>query len=616
MSTYLSKINSPRDLKGLSLEQLHVLASEIRQELIEVVTENGGHLGSNLGVVELTIALHFVFDIEHDFILWDVSNQTYTHKLLTGRREGFRTLRRYGGISGFANREESPYDHFTFGHAGTAIATALGIACGNEMSNRSSKVIAVVGDGAMTCGSSYEAINNCGTMRKNLIVILNDNSMSISPTVGSLSRYLTELRTAPLYEEVKKEVHAVLSSIPKLGLPIEHTLERVKMAIKAYLGINIFQELGFQYYGPIDGHDLRLLIRTLQGIRHQQRPVLLHVVTQKGKGHPKAEVDPVSLHGLAPNSKRPLGKPYTKVFSDTLVRLAQDDPRIVAITAAMSDGTGLTEFKERFPQRYYDVAICEQTAVALAAGLAHTGARPIVAIYSTFLQRGYDQVFQEVCLQNLPIIFAMDRAGVVGPDGPTHHGLFDISYLRVLPNIVLMAPKDKTEFEGMLEFALRLGRPCAIRYPRKDVPRWDLATSALELGKAETLFEGEEVVMVAYGSMVETAVEVRHRLLGRGIKVGVVNGRFAKPLDAGLIEGLLKRYQVILTVEEHALMGGFGSAILEVASQMGLDTGRIKTLGVPDRFIEHGERDQLLRIIGLHPDPLVTTILSILARLG
>ncbi|OHB72212.1 MAG: 1-deoxy-D-xylulose-5-phosphate synthase [Planctomycetes bacterium RBG_16_43_13] len=582
-------------------------------------------MGSNLGVVELTLALHYVFDVDNDIFVWDVSNQTYVHKILTGRKERLNTIRQYKGLSGFGNKEESKYDPFTFGHAGTAISTALGIVCGDDLLNNNRKVVAITGDGAITAGMSYEALNNCGHLKKNLLVVLNDNGMSISPTVGAISNYLNTLRTVPLYDEVKKEIYNLLNKIPLVGTPVEHTLERIRNMIKASVGWNLFSALGFQYYGPIDGHNVKLLIKTFHNIRHQKKPVLLHIMTRKGKGHPDVDKDPMALHGISPKSKEskveggvaPLPKvSYTKAFAKSAVQLAEKDKKVVAITAAMPEGTGLVDFANAFPDRYFDVGICEQHAVALAAGIAHAGAKPIAAIYSTFLQRGYDQVFQEVCLQNLPVVFALDRAGIAGADGPTHNGLFDIAYLRTLPNIVLMAPKDGAELDKMLEFSLTLKQPSAIRYPRANIPdftKYVFKDNPLEVGRAEMLLEGRDVAIVAYGAMVEIALKAAELLKAESVSVGVVNARFAKPFDEDIIAALVQKYSFIVTLEEHALVGGFGSAVLETVSKLQGDLQRVKILAVPDKFIEHGERNQLIDVLGLDAKGVANTVKCLLS---
>ncbi|OHB77082.1 MAG: 1-deoxy-D-xylulose-5-phosphate synthase [Planctomycetes bacterium RBG_16_59_8] len=619
MPLLLDTIKRPRDIRKLKLSELPLLAEEVRREIIEVVSHRGGHLGSNLGVVDLTIALHYVFDIENDVVTWDVSNQTYTHKILTGRRERFPTLRQQHGISGFANREESPYDPFTFGHAGTAISTAVGIVSGDELTGRNRKVIAVVGDGAMTCGVSYEALNNCGASKKNILVILNDNTMSISRTVGAMSNYLNDLRTAPLYNELKSEIHEMLNKLPVVGHPIEEGLETIRRSLKATVGNNLFSALGFHYYGPINGHDLPLLVRTLRNLKRQKKPILLHLITQKGKGHPDAGSDPHALHGVTPRRAEtkievktlPAKKPYTKVFAESLIRLAERDNRIVAVTAAMPEGTGLIEFEKRFPSRFFDVGICEQHAVGLAAGLAHVGLRPVAAIYSTFLQRAYDQVFQELCLQKLPVVIAMDRAGIVGADGATHNGLFDIAYLRTFPNIVLTAPRDAEELDAMLAFALTLDVPTAIRYPRTDIPDFSslqIARTPIRLGKAEVLTTGADGAILAYGSMVETALAASAALSREGIDLCVVNARFVKPLDTGIVRELLTEQPFLLLMEEHSSAGGFCSAVMEAAVQLGLDTRKMKPLALADKFLEHGDRKNLLQAQGLDPESVVALV--------
>jgi len=616
---YLSKINSPLDLKNLSSEELYLLAGEIREEIILTVMKNGGHLASNLGAVELTLALLYVFDVPNDIIIWDVSHNVYTYKLLTGRRDSFSTIRQYNGLSGYSEKKEGLYDPFTVGHAGTSISTALGVLCGDEILDKKRKIIAVIGDGGITTGLSYEAINNCRQLGKRLLVILNDNAMSISPTVGALSRYLSELRVSPIYEELRKEVHTVLEKT-KIGGLMESSVEKLKTSIKASLNVNIFTALGFEYFGVIDGHNIPLLIKMLKNLKNIQRPVLLHITTKKGKGYKDAEANPVMFHSVStPREKSSSqGLSYTQVFGSAICRLAQKDKRIVAITAAMADGTGLVEFSKRFPDRFFDVGICEQHAVALASGLAFGGARPIVAIYSTFLQRAYDQIFQEASLQNLPIIFMMDRSGLVGEDGPTHHGVFDIAYLRLYPNIILMAPKDAGELEKMLEFALTLKCPVAIRYPKTEAPdlsKYTTSDEKIKLGKAEILAGGGDITFLAYGSMVKIALDAGEILAQDGIKVQIVNGRFAKPIDAELIGELLQKQNLVITIEEHTIVGGFGAAVLEEGIRRGWNLQKIKVWGIQDRFVTHGARDILLREIGLDAKGLAEGVKSILQKI-
>lgn len=625
MPPLLDTINSPADLKKVPREQLPALAEEIRQEILRVVTQNGGHLGSNLGAVELTMALHYVFDSPHDQIVWDVSHQIYTHKILTGRRTRFETLRQAGGISGFSNKDESPHDSFTWAHAGTAISTALGMICADDILHRDRRVIAVAGDGSLTCGVAFEGLNQAGALKKNLLVILNDNSMSISKTVGALSNYLHKIRTLPLYREVKHEVLDLAEKMPVVGPRLDTITEHLRNTIRANWGGYIFEELGFYYLGPVDGHDVNGLIDHLRELKTLNKPAMLHLVTQKGKGHPNAATDPFCLHAAAPGKSLPASpklpssperktlepdkvtkvvaapkKSYTQVFGNAICDVARKNPRVIAITAAMPDGTGLLDFAKEFPNRFFDVGICEQHAVALAGGLAAAGLRPVVAIYSTFLQRGFDQIFHEACLQNVPVVFGLDRAGLVGNDGPTHHGLYDLTYLRAFPRMVLAAPRDAAELHAMLEFSVNCNRPIAIRWPRASAPA-GLAPQVkpIVLGQAETLREGRDGVLFAYGAMVEHALLAAEHLAAEGRHVAVVNARFAKPVDEDILARLVAEQPFVVTIEEQSILGGFGSAVLEAANLLGLDANRIRRLGVPDRYIEHATREQQLASVGL-----------------
>lgn len=614
---WLNQINSPKDLKKLSSDDLNRLAEEIRAKIIEVVFKNGGHLGSNLGVVELTLALHYVFDFETDRIIWDVSHQSYTHKLLTGRREQFEALRTFGGLSGFSNKSESIYDPFTIGHAGTSVSTALGITCADSLSDRSRKVVAVLGDGALTCGMTFEALNHAGALKKNLLIILNDNKMSISSTIGAMANYLNKLRMAPFYADVKKEVYSILDSLPVVGHHMERALDHLRASVVSTLGGFIFEELGFSYYGPLDGHNLPALIHILKEVRRFKRPVLIHVVTEKGRGSPLALNDPYRFHGIGPlkfteedKLSRVSGQPtYTEVFGQTVIELARKDKRLVTITAAMPEGTGLVEFEKTFPKRYFDVGICEQHAVGLAAGLAAGGLKPVVAVYSTFLQRAFDQLFQEIALQKSKVIFAMDRAGLVGSDGPTHHGIFDIAYARMFPGFVLMSPKDGQELAMMLEFAWGLDQPVVIRYPRATLPEKTLSSKPIQFGRAEIVKPGKDGVILAYGPLVYPALEAARILDKEGLQIMVVNARFAKPLDEVLLSRLGDGQPFLVTVEEHMLNGGFGSAVLESLSRLGKDIRKVLRLGLPDQFIEHGSRERLLKIVGLDAHSMAQAIL-------
>ena len=619
----LEKIDSPKDLQQLDAEDLAVLAQEIREEIIDVVSKNPGHLSSNLGVVELTIALHCTFDFLNDKLVWDVGHQTYVHKLLTGRRKEFPTLRQYKGLSGFPDISESEYDPFTCGHSGHAISAALGIACADKINNVDRKIIAVVGDAAMGAGMSLEALNHAGHLKRNLIVILNDNKMAISSTVGAIAKHINKIRTTPLYADFKKEVHHVLQSLPIVGKRMEHTLGHITEALKREITPGqIFVDLGFDYFGPIDGHNIQTLTETLQNIKNVEGPVLLHVITEKGKGFEPASANPERYHS-AGNFKMHNGKvketpkdpkqvSYTKVFGKTIIELAEANKDIVAITAAMPDGTGLDAFSKEFPDRYFDVGICEQHAIGLANGLVAAGLKPVAAIYSTFLQRAYDQVFHDVCLQNNGILLSLDRAGIVGNDGPTHNGVFDIAYLRHLPGITLMAPKDGAELKAMLHKAIQLNTPAAIRYPRANIPEGSLDNDCnpVEIGKGEILREGRDGVIIAYGAMVYPSMECADMLAEKGIDVTVVNARFAKPLDEDLIMKVAGKNQIVITVEDHTEVGGFGSAILELLVEKGINTQNVRKMGIPDRFTEQGSRDIILKTLNLDAEGIYKNFIS------
>jgi len=619
----LEKIDSPKDLQQLDAEDLEVLAQEIREEIIDVVSKNPGHLSSNLGVVELTIALHCTFDFLNDKLVWDVGHQTYVHKLLTGRRKAFPTLRQYKGLSGFPDISESEYDPFTCGHSGHAISAALGIACADKINNVDRNIIAVVGDAAIGAGMSLEALNHAGHLKRNLIVILNDNKMAISGTVGAIAMHINKIRTTPLYADFKKEVHHVLQSLPIVGKRMEHTLGHITEALKREITPGqIFVDLGFDYFGPIDGHNIQTLTETLQNIKNVEGPVLLHVITEKGKGFEPASANPERYHS-AGNFKMHNGKvketpkdpkqvSYTKVFGKTIIELAEANKDIVAITAAMPDGTGLDAFSKEFPDRYFDVGICEQHAIGLANGLVAAGLKPVAAIYSTFLQRAYDQVFHDVCLQKNGILLSLDRAGIVGNDGPTHNGVFDIAYLRHLPGITLMAPKDGAELKAMLHKAIQLNTPAAIRYPRANIPEGSLDNDCnpVEIGKGEILREGRDGVIIAYGAMVYPSMECADMLAEKGIDVTVVNARFAKPLDEDLIMKVAGKNQIVITVEDHTEVGGFGSAILELLVEKGINTQNIHKMGIPDKFTEQGSRDIILKTLNLDAEGIYKNFIS------
>jgi 1-deoxy-D-xylulose-5-phosphate synthase len=619
---YLEQIKSPADLKKLAIADLKKLAGEIRTEMIYRVSKNGGHLSSNLGVVELTIALHYVFNSPVDKIIWDVGHQSYPHKLITGRYDKFSSLRKYKGIAGFPRRDESQHDVFGTGHSSTSISAALGIIEGREQNKEDFKVIAVIGDGAMTAGLALEGLNNAGDLKKDLIVILNDNEMSISPNVGALSAYLNRILTGDRYQKFKKETRSFLESIPKLGDKAAKIAQKTEEMLKGFFlpGI-LFEELGFNYVGPIEGHNIELLIDTLKRIRTSPLPSLIHVITKKGKGYEFSEKDPSMFHGIGP-FKLETGAPatgsgltYSEVFGDTLTELAKTDEKIIAITAAMKEGTGLEHFARKYPERFYDVGIAEPHAVTFAAGLATQGLKPVVAIYSTFLQRAYDEIVHDVCLQNLHVVFAIDRAGIVGEDGPTHNGLFDLSFLRHIPNLTVMSPKDHIEFKYMLGLALNHKGPVAIRYPRGKVPVQEPDAKSFDgfkIGESEILKQGKDIALIAVGNTVYPSLNVAEQLEKEGFSVMVINARFVKPLDRNLISSVASVVPRIVTIEDNILQGGFGSAILEFLNKTEFSHIKIKRLGMPDKFIEQGSQEELRRIYGLDEEGIHTSVLSLL----
>lgn len=602
----IEKIKDTKDLKKLTVSELKDLADELREIIIETVATNGGHLASNLGSVDLTIALHYVFNSPIDKIVWDVGHQAYTHKLLTGRYDSFSTIRQYGGISGFPKMSESPHDAFGTGHSSTSISSALGILAGGDLNNDDFKSIAVIGDGAMTAGLAFEGLNQVGHLKKNLIVILNDNEMSISPNVGALSAYLSRLLMGDLYTKFKKETKHLLEQLPG-GEPVLKLAKKAEGTVKGFIVPGqLFEELGFQYVGPVDGHKIDQLVETFERFKDFPEPVLIHTISKKGKGYEPAEKNPSIFHGIGPfdieTGKTPSsGKiSYSDIFGNYLTELAKEDKRIVAITAAMAEGTGLSEFVKKFPKRFYDVGIAEPHAATFAAGLATQGIKPVVAIYSTFLQRSYDEIIHDICLQNLPVIFAIDRSGIVGDDGPTHNGTFDISYLRHIPNLIVMAPKDGRELKCMLKTAVSCDGPTAIRYPRGSVTSSDEnEIDNIPIGKAEVLKEGDDLTIIAIGNMVNPSIEASELLSEKGIKATVVNARFVKPLDMELISKLAKKTGCILTVEENMVAGGFGSAILEELTQSGAEGFKFRMLGIPDSFIEQGPQALLRKQLGL-----------------
>jgi 1-deoxy-D-xylulose-5-phosphate synthase len=608
MYELLKTIDEPNDLRKLDRKGLKQLVDELREFVLQSVSQTGGHLSSNLGTVELTTALHYVFNTPYDRIVWDVGHQTYAHKILTGRREAMSRLRMMGGISGFPRRVESDYDTFGTAHSSTSISAALGMAQAAKLKGERRHAIAVIGDGAMSAGMAFEALNNAGVMDTNLLVILNDNDMSISPAVGALNRYLARLMSGRFYAAARKAGEKMLGGMP----PLWHLAKKVEEHAKGLVvPSTLFEEFGFNYVGPIDGHDLDSLIPTLKNIKELKGPQFLHVVTKKGQGYKLAEADPVLYHGpgkFDPTQgikKSSGGKPsYTQVFGDWLCDLARVDDRLVGITPAMREGSGLVRFAEEFPQRYFDVGIAEQHAVTFAAGLACEGMKPVVAIYSTFLQRGYDQLIHDVCIQNLPIVFALDRGGLVGADGATHHGAFDYSFLRCLPNMVVMAPADENECRQLLYTAYSLSQPTAVRYPRGAGPGAAIQQKmeALPLGKAEVRREGKRVAILAFGSMLKPSLDA-----GAELDATVVNMRFVKPLDADLVAQLAASHELLVTVEENAVMGGAGSAVAEALAGRGLATPLLQ-LGIPDRFVDHGEQAQVLASVGLDRAGILASI--------
>jgi 1-deoxy-D-xylulose-5-phosphate synthase len=625
MKNILATINSPADLKSLSISELTTLSGEIREFLLATIAQTGGHLASNLGAVELTVALHYCFNSPQDRFIWDVGHQAYTHKILTGRRDRFHTQRQLGGLSGFPKRSESVHDAFGAGHASTSISAGLGMAAAKELLGERGRVIAVIGDGSLTGGMAFEALNQAGHLQKNLIVILNDNEMSISENVGAFSTFISRKMTSSYYRDLRKEVATVLAGIPAFGRNILQFARRAEHSLKGFLTpAALFEALGFEYLGPLPGHDMQHLTDIFSNLKNVDGPVLVHVMTKKGYGYPPAENEPGKFHGVGrfdlhtgrPYAAAAAAPSYTAVFGETLVQLAAEDRKIIAITAAMPEGTGLVQFAEAYPERFFDVGIAEQHALTFAAGLAVEGFRPVAAIYSTFAQRAYDQLSHDICLQNLPVTLAMDRGGLVGDDGPTHHGVFDFSFTRHLPGMTVMAPKDENELRRMLKTAICCGVPVSLRYPRGagiGVPL-DKDIALLPFGIGERLSAGRDVAIIAIGATVYPALAAAALLEKEGIMATVVNARFVKPLDRELILAAAGECGVVLTVEENALMGGFGSAVLEIFADERLTGLRIKRLGIPDRFIEHGTQAELRRMLGLDADGIAAAARVLLQR--
>jgi len=619
MADILPSVISPRDLAGLSIEQLEQLAAEMRRALTEVAATRTAHFASNLGVVELCLALHRVFDFSRDRLIWDTGHQIYPHKLITGRFGRFGTIRTKGGLMGYPNPDESPYDLFMTGHAGSSVSTALGLASGDDLLGQGDRhSVAVIGDGALPSGIVFEALNNAGFLKKRLLVILNDNKMSICPRVGALAEYLDTVRTNPWYRGLKQQAGELIKGVPMVGEQMERMLGKAKDSLKATLhGGMLFEALGVRYFGPVEGHSLPNLIRYLELVKDEEGPVLLHVLTEKGHGFKPAEADPVFFHTPAPfecddddcivSIKKSSAKAYTDVASTAIGACMRRDPKVTVLTAAMCQGNKLEPVREEFPERFFDVGICESHAVAFAAGQAKTGCRPIVDIYSTFLQRSFDQIFQEVCLQNLPVVFMLDRAGLTGPDGPTHHGAFDLGYLRLFPNMAVLAPGDEHDLVAMLDWALEQPGPVAIRYPKTAVERHAGPRAPIVAGRSEPLVEGADGLILACGTLLGAALDAAKHLRDEGLEVGVINARFVKPLDT---QGILERIEAapwVVTVEENALPTGFGSAVLEAVSDARLACGPIVRLGLPDRFVEHGERGELLAELGLDAAGIAST---------
>jgi 1-deoxy-D-xylulose-5-phosphate synthase len=623
MSTLLPTIKGPADLQKLSDEQLQALTREIRDELVRVLTARPAHFASNLGVVELCLALHLTFDFTTDRLIWDTGHQVYPHKLITGRYDRFHTMRTKGGLMGFPNPHESPFDLFMTGHAGCSVSTISGLKAGDDLLGHTDRhAVAVIGDGALPSGIVFEAFNNIGGMGQNVLVVLNDNKMSICPRTGGLAKYLDQCRMTGLYLGGKRRLNQLLNHIPVIGEMAHAALEQFRDGLKAFFKDGmLFEEMGFRYFGPVDGHDLPGLRKILRDLKSQQGPILLHVFTNKGHGVPQAVEDPVTYHtppvfaelgadGTIVSFKKGGAKGYTDAASFAIHQAMQDDPKVAVMTAAMCQGNKLEKVREDFPDRFFDVGICESHAVAFAAGMAKAGMRPIVDIYSTFLQRTFDQIFQEVCLQNLHVVFALDRAGLTGPDGPTHHGCFDTPYMRLFPNMTSMAPGDELDVQPMVKFALKHTGPISLRYPKANLDKLERPNgfAPVELGKAEVIEWGEDGCFVAFGTLLSNCVAAAKKLQAEGINVGVINARFVKPLDRETILRAVESLPLVVTVEEGTLEGGFGSAVLEAANAAGLDTRNVVRCGIPDRFIEHGDRNELLADLGLTADGLAGTV--------
>ena len=620
----LEKIEQSSDIKKLKEEDYPVLAKEIRQFLLEKISKTGGHLASNLGVVELTMALHLAFDLPKDKIVWDVGHQAYTHKLLSGRRDGFNDLRQFGGMSGFPKRKESPYDAFDTGHSSTSISAGLGIAQARDILGEDYSVISVIGDGALTGGMAYEALNNAAQIKKNFVIILNDNEMSISPNVGGMSKYLGSVRTKEGYTALKKGVENALNAIPGVGKSIATGVSMVKNGIKQFFvpGM-LFEDMGITYLGPVDGHDVNAMVQVLKEAKRMRKAVLVHVITKKGKGYGPAEKNPSRFHGVdafdvvtGKSIKEKKYPSYTDVFSEKMCEIAGKNPKVVALTAAMADGTGLTKFSKEYPNRFFDVGIAEGHEVTSAAGMASAGLKPVVAVYSSFLQRGYDQVLHDVCIQELPVLFAIDRAGLVGSDGETHQGIFDVSFLSLVPGMSIMAPKNLWELESMLEFGVKFDGPLAVRYPRGQAYRGlEEFLAPIEYGKAEMLYEEKDIALFALGSMVSTGEHVREKLKDKGYACTLVNARFVKPFDTAMIDQLCQKHKLIVTMEENVLRGGMGMCITKYIhdNYPGI---RVIQVALPDAYVEHGNVTALREMLGIDSDSVIRQIMPVLKECG
>ena len=620
----LEKIQKENDIKQLKPEELEELAAEIRQFLIEKISVTGGHLASNLGVVELTMALHLAFELPQDKMIWDVGHQSYTHKILTGRRAGFDDLRKYGGMSGFPKRKESECDAFDTGHSSTSISAGLGYVAARDIKGEEHSVISIIGDGAMTGGMAYEALNNASRLKSNFIIVLNDNNMSISENVGGMSRYLNGLRTAEAYTGLKKGVEDTLMKIPVQGEKILYQMKKTKSGLKQlFVPGMFFEDMGITYLGPVDGHDIRKLYKTFQEARRVDHAVLVHVLTKKGKGYGPAEENPSRFHGIVPfdietgEAKEKSSKDsYTDIFSKVFCDIAKQNDAVVGITAAMADGTGLARFARMFPDRFFDVGIAEEHALTFAAGLAAGGLKPVVAVYSSFLQRAFDQAIHDVCLQNLPVMIAVDRAGLVGSDGETHQGLFDLSFLNMIPNMTILSPKNRWEMADMVRFCADFQYPVALRYPRGAAYEGLSAfRTPIVYGKSEILYEEEDIAVIFVGHMAELAVQVRDRLKEIGYHCSLINARFVKPLDTEMLEALTKDHRLFVTIEENVLSGGFGEQVLHYVSRAKLDVG-VRCIGIPDDYVEHGNVDLLRREVGLDAETIVKQIIADYVTIG